>query len=181
MDKRIEKTRENIYVSFLKLLNHKSFEKITAKDIITQANIGRSTFYDHFETKDDLLEQVCRELFEHTFVERQVPSHPREMTAHIFYHFGQNKDKVKTLLLSNNVIFNRHFSRYLLSYLYPLLAQDIGKAYPQLPRTYQIHLFENSLIHTLTWWLEQGEDLSEDQVTDYFLRVILANQIPDNY
>ena len=32
-----------------------------------QADVGRSTFYSHFETKDDLARQICFELFDHIF------------------------------------------------------------------------------------------------------------------
>ena len=74
MDRRIHKTQQAIYQAFLDLLRRKPFDKVTVTDIIAQANVGRSTFYDHFETKDALLAKVCHDLFEHTFVERHVPS-----------------------------------------------------------------------------------------------------------
>ena len=48
---------------FTELLAKKSLDRITVGEIIERADVGRATFYAHFETKDFLL----RELFCHVF------------------------------------------------------------------------------------------------------------------
>ena len=70
MDRRVKKSRAAIYQAFLTLLNQKSYESLTVQEIIDLADVGRSTFYAHFETKEALLEEMCQDLFQHTFVER---------------------------------------------------------------------------------------------------------------
>lgn len=62
MDLRIIKTQRSIHSAFLELMKEKGFSKLTVKDIISTAEINRSTFYAHYEDKYDLLEQVEREL-----------------------------------------------------------------------------------------------------------------------
>ncbi len=44
--------------AFLKLLSEKEFEYITVKEICKEAGVNRSTFYLHYETVGDLLDQT---------------------------------------------------------------------------------------------------------------------------
>ena len=59
---------QDVFSDISRLLEKKSYNHITIQEIIDEANIGRSTFYAHFETKDDLLRAKCTDLFEHVFV-----------------------------------------------------------------------------------------------------------------
>ena len=67
MDRRQRKTREAIFRAFTGLLKEESYAKITVQQIIDRADIGRTTFYTHFETKDALLESFCADIFDHVF------------------------------------------------------------------------------------------------------------------
>ena len=67
MDRRQLKTRKAVFDAFEKLISEKKDADITVKDIIDAADIGRTTFYAHFKTKESVLEELCADLFDHIF------------------------------------------------------------------------------------------------------------------
>lgn len=57
IDRRIVKTRRAIRQAFLKLLAEKGIDKITVSALAREADIDRKTFYLHFSSIDELIEQ----------------------------------------------------------------------------------------------------------------------------
>lgn len=53
-DRRISKTRERLVAAFRELILERGYSRVSAFAIAQHANVGRSTFYEHFENKDDL-------------------------------------------------------------------------------------------------------------------------------
>ena len=82
MDRRQRKTREAIFTAFIDLLSDNDLGKITVGQIIQNADVGRATFYAHFETKDHLIKALCEDLFCHVF-DTEDPS--RHQHNHLFH------------------------------------------------------------------------------------------------
>lgn len=61
-DPRVLRTRKLIMDSFIELSGKKEFKDITVKDITTEAQINRATFYYHFEDIYDLLDKALSEV-----------------------------------------------------------------------------------------------------------------------
>ena len=80
-----KEVREAIFSAFTELLSKKDFNQITVGEIIDSADIGRATFYAHFETKDFLLKEFCEELFCHIF---DTEKNTQNNHKHIFvFHY----------------------------------------------------------------------------------------------
>ena len=58
MDLRTQKTEKTITDAFLSLRARKPLEKITVRELCTQAQINRSTFYDHYRDVYDLADRL---------------------------------------------------------------------------------------------------------------------------
>ena len=170
-DRRITKTRKAIYAAFLQLLNQKDYESITVQEIIDLADVGRSTFYSHYESKELLLDELCRYLFHHLF-EREEHLTIEEYLTHIFLHFKKNQDHVTSLLFSKNDYFLRQLQKELEHHVYPIVENDLQLSYPKIPASYLKHFVVTNFIETLTWWLKKGKKYTEKEVMGFYLDVI---------
>ena len=61
MDLRIKKTKRAIRSAFYELIREKPLEKITVREIAERAEINKTTFYAHYETVYDLVDQLEQE------------------------------------------------------------------------------------------------------------------------
>lgn len=61
MDLRVKKTKRAICNAFYELIKEKPLEKITVKEIAERAEINKTTFYAHYETVYDLVDQLEQE------------------------------------------------------------------------------------------------------------------------
>lgn len=183
MDRRQQKTREAIFKAFITLLSKKSFNKITVGEIIDCANIGRATFYAHFETKDFLLKELSRELFDHIFEaqsDRQnMNNHifncdaPNSVFLHLFQHLKNNDNNILELLVcENNDLFLTYFKdnlKLLIKNQLPVL--EIQK--PEiLPEDFWINHICSSFVETVRWWISDKMSKSPELITEYFLCTI---------
>ena len=78
-----ERTRLLILAAFNKLVQKKSFDKITIDDICKEAAVGRSTFYRYFSDKYDILDYSLRETF------RQIDGDSFRTFEDLFLHIGE--------------------------------------------------------------------------------------------
>ena len=175
-DRRITKTRKAIYNAFLQLLNLKDYETITVQEIIDLADVGRSTFYSHYESKELLLDELCQKLFHHLF-ERNNQLSTHDYLAHIFQHFKKNQDHVTSLLLSKNDYFIRQLRKELEHDVYPMVADELIQAHPNIPHSYLKHLVVTNFIETLSWWLKNGKSYTGQEVVQFYLEILHANSI----
>jgi AcrR family transcriptional regulator len=54
-DRRVDRTHSRLHEALVSLIGEKSYDSIVVKEILSRADVGRSTFYTHFRDKDDLL------------------------------------------------------------------------------------------------------------------------------
>lgn len=60
-DRRVRRTRAAIVQSFNGLVLERGFDDVKVPDIVDDADVGRSTFYEHFRGKDEVLQHAATE------------------------------------------------------------------------------------------------------------------------
>lgn len=183
MDRRQRKTREAIFRALGKLLEQKSYNSITVQEIIDEADVGRSTFYAHFETKDDLLKELCRELFGHVIDSAVDRAHthgiysdggaPESVFCHLLQHLQKNDNSILNLLsCESGELFLRCFkdslNQLLTSQVFDWASQDCNT----VPKDFLTNHISSSFVDMVQWWLKGGRKESPEQLTAYFEAVI---------
>ena len=179
MDRRQRKTRDAIFGAFTSLLEERPYHRITVQEIIDAADVGRATFYAHFETKDYLLKDLCEELFGHII--DTAMGHPNghihgcnataadSVFLHLFRHLKQNDRNILALLSSqNNEIFLQYFKTNLKKLIQTEFA-DTGKLERSaLPMDFLVNHISASFVETVSWWLHHGMAQSPEEMAQYF-------------
>jgi Bacterial regulatory proteins, tetR family/Transcriptional regulator C-terminal region len=96
IDRRIQKTKKALTEALIHLILEKGYEKVTIQDIIDKANVGRSTFYIHYESKEQLLLDGHNNLNVEMFFEGNEDNEISFLN--LFNHISQNLQLAKAML-----------------------------------------------------------------------------------
>lgn len=183
MDRRQRKTRESIFRAFIELISERNYGKITVGDIINRADIGRATFYAHFETKDYLLKELCDELFCHIFdsINSETNNHrhifeceaPDSVILHLLIHLQKNDNNILKLLSGdNNELFISYFKNGLID-LFTNSSEICERSFEKgLPIDYYVNHIACSFVETVRWWVNNNMKEKPEEISEYFLIAI---------
>lgn len=108
-DLRVVKTERVLYESLLALLKEKTIEEITISDLCHKAFINRSTFYAHYNDKDELvkvfLNSLKRELsqsIEDNYKKFNTKEYYLEMLKLLLNHIEERKEVYQSIAIKNN-------------------------------------------------------------------------------
>lgn len=179
MDRRQQKTRQAIFAAFSTLLSKKSYNSITVQEIIDEANIGRSTFYAHFETKDELLHSMCTDIFCHVFSPtlKQEKSHDfssdnqglEKKLTHILYHLQENQKNLRGILACES---GEPFMKFFKQYLWDMFSDYMEPDAAHFADDFLLNHAVCSFAETVRWWIGDHPDFSPEEISGLFLTAV---------
>ena len=89
-DRRQQRTREALRRAFITLAGCRRYEDFGVADLIAEANIGRSTFYEHYRSKDDLLHALMDGML-CVLADASGRNAPNEHVIGLLAHFWDNR------------------------------------------------------------------------------------------
>lgn len=175
---------QTIFDAFSKLLKTKKFSNITVQEIIDEANIGRSTFYAHFETKDELLKVMCTDIFTHIFsdalyIERthnfsENGNSLKDRITHMMYHLKDNKRDITGILSCES---GELFMKYFKEYLREMFLKYVQEWKSNVPKEFFINYLTGSLADAVIWWISEDMKYTPEEITEFYMSVIREEQI----
>lgn len=98
-DRRVRRTRTAIVAAFNELLFAKGYDAISAGDVAERADVGRSTFYQHYAGKDAVLAQSLSGLLM-PIAQAGFETAPDPMLTVVIEHMWSNRRLGRTLFAS---------------------------------------------------------------------------------
>ena len=174
MDRRQKRTRNAIFQATAKLLAQKRFDSITVQEIIDEADIGRSTFYAHFDTKDDLLRGFCENfLWQVSEVRFEAdPGGVSAIEAMLIQVFAKGKEYKQSMAGLYAGASAELFERYLKEFYRELFRRCLPEFDPGVPEKYLLHILTDSLAQTLRWWIMEDCPYTPKEMASYYMAVM---------
>lgn len=185
LDRRVQRTRKLLHEALLSLIREKKYDAITVQEILDRADIGRSTFYVHFQDKDELLfsglEHVNSLLKSAQEVESVPPDKPYEriigFSLAMFEHANQYRAVHRALLGSGAETVVR---RYIHFFLADAVGREIEIQLANRRRrksTISVELLTHFLVSTFTsvlaWWFGSKNPIPPKEINAAYRELVL--------
>ncbi|HWF95674.1 MAG TPA: TetR/AcrR family transcriptional regulator [Xanthobacteraceae bacterium] len=181
MDRRIARTRALLQQALHPLILRKGYEAITIKDICDAANVGRSTFYAHYKSKDDLMRSHLEPLRK-LLVDRQrdalatpgdIKNRSLAFSTAMFEHARDHRNHYRALVGSRGGTISLGAIRRILSDLVrgELAATARKNSANAIPRELVVQYVVGAFMAVLTWWLDGGAKLPPQRIDAIFRRL----------
>jgi AcrR family transcriptional regulator len=182
-DRRVERTRQLIRAAFRELLEEKGYEALTVQDIIERANVGRATFYAHFDNKDELFASGFDELRalltarQRAALSRGGAAGERVLgfTDDLFVHANEYREVFHTMMgKQSGVVVQRLLRKLLVD-----LVRDDVKVATENGATSAVTIeavaqfIAGGLFGLLIWWLDARPRLSAAEVSAMFRQLAM--------
>ena len=172
-DRRTLRTQHTLIHALLELIDSKHYDQITVMDIVEHANVGRSTFYAHYQSKDDLLMSGFNHMLDH-LVEQIEIAPAGELNFDVtplFAHAAGHFEIYRTLIWGTG---------------FDLLIQDGHAAFSQkiekrlasltttkIPIPILAASISGVLLVLLKWWLDEKMPTSPETMNEYFQTLMM--------
>jgi AcrR family transcriptional regulator len=179
-DRRVLRTRELLQKALIDLINECDYDVITIQDIVDRANVGRTTFYIHYNSKEELFMTCHKAVISdfhsgpHHLLSRDELLSP-EPSAGMLSAFHHLED-ARVLL---NPIFKSEDSQLILRQIREGSAQQIeaslratfAEADSAIPFDILANYLAGARITLVQWWLEKRKPYALENLAKMFQRL----------
>jgi AcrR family transcriptional regulator len=183
----VQKTRRLLHQALMSLSLEKKYESITVREILDRADVGRSTFYMHFQDKDELLvsgfQHLQSLLKSAQAASATVPGKSYERTVRfslaMFEHIFEYRGVIRALLGSNaEAVVRRHIHSALIAVIGQEVKMELQRRKPgNCPVSPELltHFIVSTYISELVWWLNSKNPVSAKDIDVAFRHLVLPS------
>ncbi len=179
-DRRVQRTRDLLQKALIDLIGERDYDAITIQDVVDRANVGRTTFYVHYASKDELF-MGCHEAITNEF--HVGPLHPLSREEWLSSEVSPNTkmayhhlEEARARLYS---IFQGKDGLLILRQLRDRSAQNIeanlraafAEAESDVPLNVLANYLAGAQIAFMQWWLSKRQPHTIEDLAQTFHRL----------
>lgn len=177
-DQRVQRTYRVLKEAFERLLSQKSFAQLTVQEICDEAQLRRTTFYQHFRDKNHFLEWYIREK-QKEFRDDGAAAIPPEQLGE---HYARLAGSVLKYISGNEALIRLLMGAGLqgsqpIELLFRGFVQDITERLEMvsglkdmlggMPIPLLSEFYVSGMLSAFRWWLENNKPCGEDELIQY--------------
>jgi AcrR family transcriptional regulator len=162
-DRRVRRTQAHLHGALASLVHEKAYGDIAVKEILARADVARSTFYAHYQDKDDLLERGMRGLLRGegaraaargTNATDRILAFSRPFLEHVS---ECRRNSRGALAVERGAALHDRLARVLVQHVAEVLDVELRRRPDRegtLPSELLARFVAASFVATLRWWFE---------------------------
>jgi AcrR family transcriptional regulator len=176
-DRRVQRTRQLLQHALVELIAERSYDTVAIQDIAERANLGRTTFYLHFKSKDELLVSL-HEVFVPEFYfgpmtrEELLSPDPSSGLVALYQHFqGARTHFYHILQGKDGALILRGLRDRSAQAIEDSLRAAFAEDDSAIPFNLLANYLAGSQIALLVWWSEKRQPYTPEYLAQTFHRL----------
>lgn len=171
-DARVERSVDALRAALLELIEHKSFDQISIRNITEAAGLSYPTFFRRFAKKEELLADIAadevRKLL--SLSETAIDKRNTQESGAMLCQYVQEHRRLWAVLITGGAAtaMRQEFMR---------IAQEIAETRPRqnpwLPIELAVPFVTSGIFEIIAWWMRQPEDYPTANVVKIFDALII--------
>ena len=167
------KSQQLLTENLLDLMEEKPYEEISIMDICKKADLSRQTFYNYFESKEELFRYLLRSTYDSKLNSLETIPTSKDAIS-IFVNTAKENDRLVSAIVKNNM------GNIVSDEIFQSITRFLNKFIPNFSNqqhfNYYVVLLSGSLTHFMTYYARNNREMSELEMT-HILESFLSGKV----
>ncbi|MGT2911689.1 TetR/AcrR family transcriptional regulator C-terminal domain-containing protein [Streptococcus cameli] len=173
-DPRKQRTRQQLHLALVALLEKKQFTEITTLQLTNTAGISRSSFYTHYRDKYEMIDDYQQSLFHKIEYIFEKSTNSAQETFLEIFEFLHREELFAALLSENGTSEIQQFLRNKVKLM--ISEMPFSKAshpnFSPIEREYWSVFLSHAFFGVCQTWIARGKKETPKQITDFLIKIL---------
>ncbi|ASR47494.1 TetR family transcriptional regulator [Paenibacillus kribbensis] len=159
-------TKTCIESAMILLMKDKCFHDISITDIVKRAGVSRTAYYRNYDSKEDILRSVMKEIVDKVIVAMNLRlpiQNTYDYWYSLFHMLQQHADSLKILLMAN-------FGDAILNEIHSIMQSSVSKN--SIQENYKSYFWSGAIYSVAASWIRDGMQQTAEEMAKICYQII---------